>query len=356
MKDKLTEDLIIEFRSDLLSWYKQNGRDLPWRHTTDPYHIWVSEIMLQQTQVETVKSYYKRFIERFPTVDKLATAPIDDVYKLWEGLGYYRRAANMQQAAITIHEDMQDIFPDTYEMILKLKGIGAYTASAISSIAFGLPKGVVDGNTLRIISRIYNRQDNIALQQTKNAYQVIMDQLIDPEDPSSFNQAMMDIGATVCTPKHPSCDGCPIKKYCEANHKGTQAILPVNNKPRKKDEIELITALIEYKDQYLLIKGEDGLLSGLHGLIQYEASSPAAFEEMFFDQYGIDVRLIDYAKTVKHVFTHKVWIMNSYYGRIHHIEDSVLAKHPELKFYTKEAINDIAISTAHKKVIKLFII
>ena len=184
---------IKTFQKNLIQWYETNGRDLPWRHTKDPYAIWVSEIMLQQTQVDTVKPYYLRFLETLPDIQSLANADEDVAFKLWEGLGYYRRVRHMQEAARQIMEKYDGIFPEKYDDILTLKGIGNYTASAVSSIAFGQEKGVIDGNTLRILSRIYNRQDNIALEKTKKAYQILMDQLIQGCDPSKFNQGMMDL-------------------------------------------------------------------------------------------------------------------------------------------------------------------
>lgn len=189
------------FAGAIASWYKQAGRDLPWRRTCDPYAIWISEIMLQQTQVDTVKPYYERFMEHFPTVDKLAQAPMDDIYKLWEGLGYYRRAAHLKEAAITVAGEYSGHFPETFEEIIKLKGIGSYTASAIASIAFKQPKGVIDGNTLRIISRVFDRQDNIAKDATKKLYQTVMDHLIAYTDPSDFNQGMMDLALQYAPPE-----------------------------------------------------------------------------------------------------------------------------------------------------------
>ena len=177
-----------KFQSDLLNWYAINKRDLPWRHTNNPYFIWISEIMLQQTQVATVIPYYEHFLETFPTINDLANANLEDVYKCWEGLGYYSRARNLQEAAKTIQNQFNGIFPHTYEEILSLKGIGPYTASAISSIAFQIPKGVVDGNVLRIFSRIYNDSSNIALEKTKKHYQTLCDTLISKEDPSSLSR------------------------------------------------------------------------------------------------------------------------------------------------------------------------
>lgn len=208
--EKFTEDL-DGFLKALTDWYKASGRDLPWRRTKNPYNIWISEIMLQQTQVDTVKGYYERFIKAFPDTKTLAAAEDDAVFKLWEGLGYYRRAKHLKEAAAYIENENGGIFPNQYETLLKLKGVGNYTASAVASIAYGIPKGVVDGNTLRIISRLYNRQDNIALEKTKKEYQRIMDWMIEDTDASDFNQAMMDLGAMICTPRKPDCGHCRLQ-------------------------------------------------------------------------------------------------------------------------------------------------
>ncbi len=345
---------INHFRDALIGWYRVYGRTLPWRGTKDPYRIWISEIMLQQTQVDTVKPYYERFISRFPTPKVLADATEDEVFKSWEGLGYYRRAANLMTAAKTITEKFDGQFPSDYENILSLKGIGPYTASAIASIAFGIPKGVVDGNTLRIISRVCNRQDNIAAGKTKRAFQRIMDELIDPTRPSDFNQAMMDLGAMICTPKKPSCDRCPVASLCGAKAAGTVALLPVNIKPCAKNEIEYITAVLKYKNRYLLVKNQTGLLQNLYGLVQYEVESPAAFEDAFFEAYGVPVRLLEAGGSVKHVFTHRVWLMNGYRGEITGNPTEMLENFLQAGLYTRDEMDQIAISTAHRKVLRLF--
>lgn len=338
---------IEKFRKAITGWYKAHGRDLPWRRTKNPYNIWISEIMLQQTQVDTVKGYYERFIEAFPDTKALAKAADDDVFKLWEGLGYYRRAKHLKAAAVYVEEECGGIFPDAYETLLKLKGVGSYTASAVASIAYGIPKGVVDGNTLRIISRLYNRQDNIALDKTKKEYQNIMDMLIENTDASDFNQAMMDLGAMVCTPRNPDCESCPAASFCAAKKAHTASILPINIKPRSKAEFNYITAVLKYKDKYMLIKNKDGLLENLYGLIQYDVQSPAAFEDAFEEEYGAALRLTDFGKEIKHVFTHKIWRMNVYLGTLY--------ENPGDEYlYTERELCALPISTAHKKALRLF--
>lgn len=338
---------IKKFQQNLIEWYRKCGRDLPWRHTKDPYAIWVSEIMLQQTQVDTVKPYFTRFMETLPDVKALALADENTAFKLWEGLGYYRRIKHMQEAAKMILDNHNGVFPHRYEDILKLKGIGNYTASAISSIAFGVEKGVIDGNTLRILSRIYNRQDNIALEKTKKAYQILMDELISGTDPSDFNQGMMDLGATVCTPRNPKCDQCPVQSLCESYHHGTSGILPVNIKNTSKTDIYYITAILKKGQNYFLLKNEEGLLQNLYAFPQYEVESPLSFEEAFYDEHGLTVRLYEYCKEIKHVFSHRVWHMNVYIGEILESDNDI--KH----LYDEEALAALPISTAHRKVSEL---
>ena len=334
----------MNIQTDLLNWYKENKRDLPWRKTNNPYYIWISEIMLQQTQVSTVIPYYEHFIQTFPTIKDLANAPIEDVYKCWEGLGYYSRARNLQEAAKTISKNYNNIFPNSYNDIIALKGIGPYTASAISSIAFNIPKGVVDGNVLRIFSRIYNDYSNIALDKTKKAYQELCDKLISKEDPSSFNQALMDLGATICKPKGPLCQICPLQAHCKSHKLNTQHLLPINIKKLKNTEINYLTCIIEYNDEIFFIKNQEGLLSGLYGFVQYDVESPKSYEALFLKDFNEDIEVCEFIKEVKHVFSHRTWKMQVYKAKF--------IKQPHLKLYTKKEIELIPISTAHKKLLK----
>ncbi|HIQ99268.1 MAG TPA: A/G-specific adenine glycosylase [Candidatus Scybalocola faecavium] len=337
-----------DFTQTICRWYKNHGRDLPWRRTRDPYCIWISEIMLQQTQVETVRPYYERFIAAFPDVEALSNASQDQVYKLWEGLGYYRRASHLMEAAKTVMSRYGGRFPQNYEDILSLKGIGAYTASAIASIAFHIPKGVIDGNTLRIISRVLNCQENIGKDATKKLYQKIMDTWIAFGDPSDFNQGMMDLGAMICTPKNPSCHQCPVKDFCQAFAQGTQKLLPVNIKNKNKEDIYLITGILKYKDRYFLIKNQEGLLADLYGFVQYEVESPLSFEEEFYRTYHTGVRLLEYEKEFRHIFSHRVWHMSVYDGELENGDDARIREH----LYTWDQLMALPIPTAHKKILE----
>ncbi|MEX0770212.1 MAG: A/G-specific adenine glycosylase [Balneolaceae bacterium] len=190
---------------ELLDWYDRNHRDLPWRKSGSPYSIWVSEIMLQQTRVDTVIPYFHRFLEAFPTIKKLAKADRQEVLKLWEGLGYYSRARNLHKAAQTVVREYQGKLPETYQEIRKLKGVGPYTAAALLSIVYGQPYAVVDGNVSRVLTRFYGIETDIRARQTQNQIQELADDILSEKRPGDFNQAMMELGATVCTPANPDC-------------------------------------------------------------------------------------------------------------------------------------------------------
>jgi len=212
-----------------LDWFEENQRSLPWRGETDPYKIWVSEVILQQTRVNQGWDYYLRFIDRFPNVNSLAAAPLQEVLHLWQGLGYYTRARNMHAAAQQLMQEYQGIFPHHYLEIKKLKGIGDYTAAAIASIAFNLPYPAVDGNVLRVITRIFGIYDDIAQQKTVQKIRRLCEQLLDKENSGVFNQAMMEFGAIQCTPKNPKCETCPFVTTCVAFAKEHVNVLPVKS-------------------------------------------------------------------------------------------------------------------------------
>ena len=333
-------------QNNLITWYNKNHRHFPWRETANPYYIWISEIMLQQTTTEAVIPYYTRFIETFDTIDKLAKASLEDVYKLWEGLGYYRRAKHIHETAQFICENFDGQFPTTYKDILNLKGIGPYTAGAICSIAYGMSTPAIDGNVLRIISRLYALTDNIALTKTQKKISQIVSELLIGYDASSFNQGLMDLGATICRPLNPQCQNCPIAAFCKAKEIGQQKVLPISIKNIKHKELNYITGIITYQDQYLMIQNPAGLLENLYGFIQYELESPYRFMEEFEKQYHLPLSLVSYHGQVKHVFTHRTWHMHIYHFTL---------SHPYNTMYHLEDISQIPVSTAHLKVLKHYL-
>ena len=215
------------FRKKLLAWFGAHARDLPWRRTRDPYRIWLSEVMLQQTRVAAVVPYYQRFLEKYPTVKHLAAAPEQELLALWAGLGYYSRARNLQRAAQEILNTFSE-FPNTFVTIRKLPGIGDYTAAAIASIAFDLPHAAVDGNVLRVLSRVENDSSDIG--RSRQHFQELADRYLDRERPGAHNQALMELGATICLPKAPLCPDCPVRELCGARAAGTERELPVKLK------------------------------------------------------------------------------------------------------------------------------
>jgi len=220
------------FSSELLAWYRRHKRDLPWRRSRNPYHIWVSEIMLQQTRVDTVIPYFHRFIDKFPTIQALAEAPEDEVLKAWEGLGYYSRARNLQSAVREVQERYGGVVPDTKEKVSALKGVGPYTTGAILSIAYDKAEPAVDGNVMRVLSRYFLLEDDIMKPKTRVGMESLAQRLIPDGEASDFNQALMELGALVCTPKSPNCLTCPVMAGCDGRAAGREESLPVKTKAK----------------------------------------------------------------------------------------------------------------------------
>ena len=328
----------------LLLWFYQNKRDLPWRKTVNPYHIWVSENMLQQTRVEAVKPYYERFLQTLPTVKDLAEADEETILKLWEGLGYYSRVRNMQKAAIQIMQEHDGVFPSDYSKLLKLKGIGPYTAGAVGSIAFHLPVPAVDGNVLRVMSRITADPSDISLQKTKKYWEERITEILPVEHPGDLNQALMELGATVCLPNGvPKCEICPIRKYCEAYRRNTVMLYPVKAEKKARLMEHLNVFFCIYENKIAIGKRSDkGLLSGLWELpnCQRDVAPPIALQEL-----GILKAEIEPMKSQKHIFTHVEWHMDCYFIKVSKKTSS------ELLWITKEEVEqNYTLPSAFKKI------
>lgn len=302
------EDKIIAFRKQLLSWYDSHKRQLPWRQTRDPYAIWVSEMMLQQTQVETVIPYYVRFLDHLPDVSDLAKAPEEVLLKLWEGLGYYSRVRHMQEAARRIVSEFNGIFPDRYEDILSLKGIGPYTAGAIASIAYDHATPAIDGNLMRVFSRLFEVDYDIGNPSNRKIFQAIGECLIDPVRPGDFNQALMDLGALIDTPRHPKIGKNPVINFYDSYHHGTLEKYPIKL-PKKKPTLIRFTGLIiqNDKDEFFLVKNEDDRL--LSGFWSFPLIPEGTEVDHFLMQvYGLEVKWEATAiAAITHVFSHRKW-------------------------------------------------
>lgn len=276
-----TPEATKDFQLTFISWYEKEKRNLPWRVNQDPYRIWISEIMLQQTRVDTVIDYYYRFMEWFPTISDLAEAPDDRLLKAWEGLGYYSRARNLKAAAQQIVSDFDGQMPQTIDEIRELKGIGPYTAGAIGSIAFELPEPAIDGNVMRVVSRLFEIDADIAKASSRKIFDEAMRTIIDEQRPGDFNQAMMDLGSAICTPTSPKCEECPISAYCESYAQGTMTNYPVKTKKQKPKDVYYIGTVIENKQQEYLLeqRGENGLLANMW-LFPIQEVSKKVFEQM----------------------------------------------------------------------------
>ncbi len=235
---------LVAFRKQLLGWFRQYQRDLPWRRTNDPYRIWLSEIMLQQTRVAAVIPYYQRFLERFPDIHALAAAPQEEVLRLWSGLGYYSRARNLQRAAQEIVAKHGGIFPRPKKDALALPGIGSYTAAAILSIAYGAKHAVLDGNVARVLARVFAVRGDVRDAKRWQSLQESANALLDPRSPGDWNQAMMELGATLCTPQAPQCLLCPVAQFCQARKLGIAGLLPARRKKRATEKIALAAAVL----------------------------------------------------------------------------------------------------------------
>lgn len=299
-----------DIRDALLKWYDANARELPWRGIHDPYRTWVSETMLQQTRVETVLGYYERFLARFPTVEQLALAPLDDVLKLWEGLGYYSRARNLHRGAQQVMAEHGGALPANVQALRRISGIGPYTAGAIGSIAFDLPVAAVDGNVIRVTARLTGLRENVGVPSVRRELEARAAQLVSPERPGDFNQAMMDLGARICVPGTPSCERCPLCAYCDAYAAGDQEELPVLPRKNPPRTIHYDVCLIFSGDRVLMRQRTEAMLCGLwvYPLLEGQHTArqlPTAVKR----QTGLPVGAIREAGEARHVFTHQIWEM-----------------------------------------------
>ena len=304
-------------RRALLRWFRRDARDLPWRRTDDPYKIWLSEVMLQQTRVEQGLPYYERFVAAFPTVRDLAAASDSQVMKLWEGLGYYTRARNLHEAAKRIVHDYGGQLPRQAELLRLLPGVGRYTAAAIASIAFGERAAVLDGNVKRVLSRLFNVSACIDETETANELWRMAENLVSPRNPGDFNQALMELGARICTPKNPRCEECPVASYCEAHALGVETSRPVRKPKKTPPHHEVVVAAIRKNGRYLIGKRPPGgLLGGLWefpgGKVRPGETHEQALRRECREELGIAIRTGGLVACVKHAYTHFRVTLNVY--------------------------------------------
>ena len=361
------DEKIASFRRTLLNWYDNEKRDLPWRRTKNPYFIWISEIMLQQTQVVTVIPYYERFLEWFPTIEDLANAPEDKLLKAWEGLGYYSRVRNMQKAAQEIMEKFDGVFPDNHKDILSLKGIGPYTAGAISSIAFGLAEPAVDGNVMRVMARLFEVNYDIGEPKNRKIFQAIMEILIDPERPGDFNQALMDLGTDIESAKNPRPDESPIRFFSAAYLHGTYDKYPIKLPKKKPKPLQLQAFVIRNNGgDFLLEKNLDGRLLGGFWSFPIVETDFIGQQLDLFEKNTASLKTVsqkalfekDYQVTpnwtkrefspVKHTFSHQKWTIELIEGMVNSDE---VSKDKELRWVSLDQLQDYPMATPQKKML-----
>ena len=316
-------EILGKLPAALLPWYRENRRELPWRADREPYHVWISEIMLQQTRVEAVKGYYPRFLTALPDVEALARCDDDRLHKLWEGLGYYSRVRNLKKAAQVILSEHGGRFPREYAAVRALPGIGDYTAGAICSICFGHPTPAVDGNVLRVIARITDNDTPIDLPARKREVQAMLAEIY-PAEAGDFTQALMELGATLCGPnRKPDCEGCSCRDFCLGHLRGTAEGLPVKSPKKGRREEDLTVFILRCGDCYALEKRPDsGLLAGLWQFPNLPGTLDAAGAVNWAQQQGLRPRDVLRIAEKKHIFTHIQWNMRGIYLAVTEMPDT----------------------------------
>jgi A/G-specific adenine glycosylase len=344
------------FRRDLLDWYDDSKRSMPWRETDDPYRIWVAEIMLQQTRVDTVRDYYPHFLEAFPTVEALATAERDEVLKHWEGLGFYARARHLHEAAQTVVDEHDGVVPDTMDAIRDLKGIGPYTAAAVLSIAYEKPHAVLDGNVTRVLSRVFAVEEDATTSTAQRELRRLANDLLEPERPGDFNQAMMELGALVCTPSTPLCDRCALQNVCRAHDAGTEADYPVTPESEPVPHHDIAVGLV-FDDDRLLIqrRPDEGLLGGLWefpGGKQEEGETlETACRRELREELGIGVAIDDHFYTLSHAYSHFKITLHAF--RCHVVDGPPEAREGQpFQWVDVGALDDYAFPRANRRLIE----
>ena len=332
----------------LLEWFQQNKRPLPWRQDTLPYHVWVSEIMLQQTRIEAVMRYYTRFMDALPDIASLSAVDDDVLMKLWEGLGYYSRARNLKKAAQTVMQEYDGVFPSRFEDIKKLSGIGEYTAGAIASICFNEKIPAVDGNVLRVVSRVTGSRENVLLPIVKKQVTSQLAAAI-PEEAGAFNEALMELGELICLPNGaPLCASCPLRDLCIAYREGLTEELPVRVKTLKRSGTELSVFVIRDTDGRTAIekRGESGLLAGMYQLPNVTGYISEKEIKEQLTTWNITPRSIAFLGEAKHIFTHTEWLMKGYRIEAEHGNDRFL-------WVSEDALKkEYALPTAFRKILK----
>ena len=343
-----TPDTTKKFSNQLINWYLKNKRELPWRETTDPYKIWLSEIILQQTRVQQGLPYYNSFLNTFPTIKKMAEASEKDILSLWQGLGYYSRARNLHKTAQIVQHTYKGVFPKTYKELLLLKGVGPYTAAAIASFAYKEKVAVVDGNVYRVLARIFGVYEDITQNSSKKTFAELAQGLIPEKQPDIYNQAIMEFGALHYTPSDPDCEHCPFAGICIANSTGDQAILPVKTKQSKKQERFFQYFIFTY-DNKLLMKERTGkdIWQGLFEFLLIESDKLEALSSLLKKINGVAKKDVLFESPLyKHILSHQIL-----HARFYHIQADKKLFHLLKEKYKLESIDKAEINDTPKPVL-----
>lgn len=328
----------MSISSTLKNWYLQNKRELPWRQTQNPYFIWISEVILQQTRVNQGIAYYYRFIEQFPDIETLANAQPEEVFKVWQGLGYYSRARNLHEGARFVHQNFQGLLPSDYEKLLSIKGIGEYTAAAIASIAFNQPHAAIDGNVHRVISRIYGITEAVNTADGRKKIRKAAEELLDTKNPGLFNQALMEFGALQCVPKNPNCNVCPIAESCYALRSNTISQLPFKIKNGKVKTRFFNYIYLYYKDcTFIKLRDKKDIWQGLYEFPLIETKYKYTIEELLqSDEWtslfkNVHVYIIGNTKRYKHQLTHQTIEVEFIHVKIDDLPSELSQKYTMIK-------------------------
>jgi A/G-specific adenine glycosylase len=342
----------------LLKWFEKNRRTLPWRETSDPYAIWVSEVMLQQTQVNTVIPYYERFIKKFPTIEILSKANQDDVLKCWEGLGYYARAINFHKASKIVTKQFANQVPQDPRLFKQLPGVGDYINAAVQSIAFGHCMAVVDGNVRRVLSRLFEMTEAVNESKYAKIFAKKARALLYDQAPGDYNQAIMELGALICTPRNPQCPHCPLSKDCQAYHHNTFSIFPKRKKAPAIPTENWVAAVIQKDNKFLITQRKaGGFLGGLWefpgGKIRNNETIQHACLRHIKDQLQINIHIINHVTQIKHTYTHFKQTMDAFLCHYH--SGTVVLKGPaDYKWIKWTQINEFALPKSNLKFLKKF--
>ncbi len=346
---------VREFQQKLLEWFAKHKRMLPWRLQGNPYRIFVVEVMLQQTQIKTVIPYYKRWLKVFPNIKVLAQAPLDQVLKLWEGLGYYTRARNLHKAAQIIVEKFEGKIPSDLTSLQSLPGIGRYTAGAIASIAFQKPVSLVDGNVARVLARIFNLKKDISKPDTQKILYGLAETLVSEKEPGNFNQALMELGSLVCIPEIPKCSICPVQALCLAYQKGDPSKLPIKSKGVQVKEIDMVVGMLTKNGKILVRRRpERGIWGGLWeipGTVRAASQTPEeALKEEFKETLGVAIKIQKKVQPIKHQFTHRKALIHPFHCEIIR-NGNIKSKRTNIRWATVKELKKLSFSVPHQKIL-----